>query len=1062
MQTLRKIFTTILLVLPVLSASAQTVKVSGRVVDASGVPLMAVTVFEDGKTSNGTATDTDGNYSLTVSSSKSTIVFSCLGFAEVRETVGGRSIINATLNEEQLSIDAAEVVSIGYGTVARRDLTGSVSKVDMGEIMKTPVTNFDQALTGKIAGVVVTTSDGALGTEANITIRGNNSLTQSSAPLYVIDGFPTESSMATALNSADIESIDILKDASATAIYGARGANGVIVITTKQGQEGKPKVNFNANWTMNRIANKVELMNGYDFVTLQTEIYDYTGNTNAYLKPSEADETAGITSYSVEDYRDIPYTDWQDRLYRTALTQNYSLSVSGGSKEAGNRYNINLSALDQDGIIIKSNFQRYQGKINFQQKFGKRVTFDLIGNYSRAVTNGVTPTDAQASSSATGWLMYSVWGYRPVKPIRSGNTDDLYDDLVDSEVTGANDYRFNPVKTAQNEYRKTIVDYLNTNAGLTWEIIDGLKLKITGGYSMYKRRREEFNGTQTYTGYVGSPSGKGINGAIYWYDRKSWLNENTLTWTKNVRRHHHLQLLGGFTLQGENYDYKGTSSTKMTTEALGLNGLHTGNYQTVVPWEYDWTMMSGLLRLNYNYKYRYYLTASFRADGSSKFPEHNRWGYFPSAGLSWNFNREEWLKNASWLSNGKLRASWGLTGNNRTTTPYDFYSQISTQPGSIYSYDYVFNGQTVSGYYPSNMANDSLKWETTEQWNVGIDLSFFESRLKLTADWYLKNTRDLLLQATIPSSSGYVSAMMNIGSMRNQGGEITLDAVLIEKKNFSWSANFNIALNRNKVTALTNDQYSLLSSVSWDQKFNGQYPYITQVGKPSGLMYGFIYEGTYKNDDFNSGTSLKDGIPYLSSVGKSSVRPGDPKYRDINGDGVIDDNDRTVIGCGQPLSTGGFGTTFNFFGFDLNFFFSWSYGNNILNANRLYFENGNVSNTNQWATYKNRWTKDNPDSDIPRVQANGVYLYSSRVIEDGSFLRLRNISLGYTLPRKALRKMHFDTMRVYFSADNVYTFTSYSGPDPEVSTRNSVLTPGFDWSAYPRAFGLTGGVSFTF
>ena len=515
-------------------------------------------------------------------------------------------------------------------------------------------------------------------------------------------------------------------------------------------------------------------------------------------------------------------------------------------------------------------------------------------------------------------------------------------------------------------------------------------------------------------------------------------------------------------MQGETFDYKGTAATQMTTEALGLNGLHTGNYQTVKPWQYDWTMMSGLFRLNYNYKYKYYLTASFRTDGSSKFPAGNRWGYFPSAGLSWNFNREDWLKDASWLSNGKLRASWGLTGNNRTTTPYDYYSQISTLPGDSNSYDYVFNGQIVSGYFPSNMSNDKLKWETTEQWNIGLDLSFFESRLKLTADWYLKNTRDLLLQATIPASSGYTSAMMNIGSMRNQGVELTLDATLIQKRNFAWSVNFNMAMNRNKVTALTNDQYSLLSKVSWDQKFNGQYPYITQVGKPSGLMYGFIYEGTYKYDDFNSGTDLKDGVPYLTSVGKSSVRPGDPKYRDINEDGVIDDNDRTVIGCGQPLSTGGFGTTFNFYGFDLNLFFSWSYGNNILNANRLYFENGNVINTNQWATYKYRWTESNPESDIPRVQANGVYLYSSRVVEDGSFLRLRNVSVGYTIPRKALRKIKFDTMRVYVSADNVFTLTKYSGPDPEVSTRNSVLTPGFDWSAYPRAFGITGGVSFTF
>lgn len=1062
MPALTKISTFIFLVCSTIMASAQTVKISGRVVDASGEPIVGVIVYEEGITTTYTTTDPEGNYFLNVSSSNSSIVLSCLGFLETKEKVGGRTVINVTLKEEQLALDAAEVVSVGYGTVARRDLTGSVSKIDMDEIMKTPVTNFDQALTGKIAGVVVSTADGALGAEANITIRGNNSLTQSSAPLYIIDGFPTESSMAVSLNSADIESIDVLKDASATAIYGARGANGVIVITTKQGQEGKPKVNFNANWTMNQIANKVDLLNGYDFVLLQTEIYNVTGNTNAYLVPSDADAAAGITSYTPEDYLNIPYSDWQDKLYRNALTQNYSVSVSGGSKEAGNRYNISLSSLDQDGIIIKSNFQRYQGKVNFQQKFGKRVTLDVLGNYSRAITNGVTPTDAQAASSATGWLMYSVWGYRPVKPIRSGNTDDLYDEIVDSEVTGANDYRFNPVKTAQNEYRKTIVDYLNSNAGLTWEIADGLKLKVTGGYTMYKRRREEFNGTQTYTGYVGSPSGKGINGAIYWSDRLSWVNENTLTWNTNIKRHHHLQLLGGFTLQGENYDYKGTAATQLTTEALGLNGLNTGSYQTVTPWEYDWTMMSGLFRLNYNYKYKYYVTASFRADGSSKFPTANRWGYFPSAGLSWNFNREDWLKNVSWLSNGKLRATWGLTGNNRTSTPYDFYSQISTQPGSATSYDYVFNGKIVPGYYPSNMSNDNLKWETTEQWNVGMDVSFFDSRLKVTADWYLKNTRDLLLQATIPSSSGYTSAMMNIGSMRNQGGEFTLDATLIQRKNFSWNVNFNIALNRNKVTALTNDQYSLLSGVSWDQKFNGQYPYITQVGKPSGMMYGFIYEGTYKYDDFNSGTALKDGVPYLSSVGKNAVRPGDPKYRDINGDGVIDDNDRTIIGCGQPLSTGGFGTSFNLYGFDLNVFFSWSYGNNILNANRLYFENGNVSNTNQWATYKNRWTEKNPDSDIPRIQANGVYLYSSRVVEDGSFLRLRNVSLGYTIPRKVLRKMHFDSMRVYISADNVYTLTNYSGPDPEVSTRNSVLTPGFDWSAYPRAFGLTGGVAITF
>ena len=1066
MQKLLSLISAIVMLFCATDMFAQSVTVTGRVIDTSGEPLIAVTVYEDGNTANGTMTDIDGNYTLNVSSAKATIVFSCLGFAEVKETVGLRKNINVTLAEEQLSIDAAEVVSVGYGSVTRRDLTGSISKVDMSEIMKAPVTNFDQALTGKVAGVVVTTSDGALGAEANITIRGNNSLTQSSAPLYIIDGLPTESSMATALNSADIESIDILKDASATAIYGARGANGVIVITTKQGSEGKPKINFSSSWTVSHIANKADLMNGYEFVELQNEIFALSGNTNSYLKPSEHDLASGITTYDLEDYRDESrWNDWQDNIYRTSISQNYNLSIAGGSKEAGNRYNVSMSVVDQDGIIVKSNFQRYQGKVNFQQKLGKTVTFDFMANYSRQITNGVTPTNAQQSSSATGWLIYSVWGYRPVKPKSKWSEEgDMVDEMLDADVASSNDYRFNPAMTVRNEYRKTIVDYLNASAGLTWDITEDLKFKVTGGYTINKRRREEFNGTQTYTGYEGSPSGKGINGGIYWNDKMSWVNDNTLTYTKRFNRKHNFNFLAGFTLSGEKFDYKGTYATQMTTEALGLNGLHTGSYQTVTPWQYDWTMMSGFFRVNYNYKYKYYLTGSFRADGSSKFPSSNRWGYFPSAGFSWNINREDWLKDKTWLSNAKFRASWGLTGNNRTTTPYDYYSQIATLPGNPDSYDYVFGGNIVSGYYPSNMSNENLKWETTEQYNVGLDFSAFESRIKLTFDWYLKNTRDLLLQATIPASSGYTSAMLNVGSMQNKGYEVTIDLVPIQKKNFSWNMNFNIAINRNKVTALTNDQLSLLRSVSWDQRFNAQYPYITQVGKPSGMMYGFIYEGTYKLDDFNSGTSLKDGVPYMTSVGQDKVRPGDPKYRDINSDGLIDDNDRTIIGCGQPLHTGGFGNTFNFYGFDLNIFFSWSYGNDVINANRLYFENGSITNTNQLKSYKDRWTVNNPDSDIPRVGADiaSMFVYSSRVVEDASFLRLRNVTLGYTLPRKVLRKMNFDTMRFYISGENLWTLTKYSGPDPEVSTRNSVLTPGFDWSAYPRALGVTAGLSLTF
>ena len=1051
--------------LTLLSASAlhaQTQKVSGQVVDDSGVPLPGVIVYQEGKMSSGTATDSKGIYSISVPSD-ATLIFSSLGYVEVQEKVAGRSSVNVTLNEEKTRLDAAEVVEVGYGSVARRDLTGSVAKVDMEELRKSPVVNFDQAITGRIAGVVVTTSDGNVGSGANIIIRGNNSLTQSSAPLYVIDGFPSESSHATAIAPGDIEAIDVLKDASATAIYGARGANGVIVITTKKGVEGKPVVRFDASWTSSTISNRVELMDAYDFVCLQDEYYNNRSTPNIYLNEYDSDGNVIHNYYSLEDYKNASTIDWQDKIYRTALTQNYNVSLSGGNKSAGNRYSANFSALDMDGIIVASNFQRYQGKVSFSQKIGKKLTFEMNANYSHTVKNGTTPTSAQQSSSASGWLMYSVWGYRPTKPFYKGeDADEWMDQLVDDDINGANDYRFNPAKSVNNEYRKTIVDYLAANSALNYDIIPGLRLRISGGYTMNKQRAESFNGSETYSGYPASSSGQGVNGSIYWTERVSWLNENTLTWNKTIGKHHHLNILGGITFQGETLSYQGVKSIRMTTETLGINGLNTGTYQTVDPYQRDWSLMSYLARLNYNYKYKYYVTASFRADGSSKFPEANRWGYFPSASLAWNFNRENALKDSSWLSNGKLRASWGQTGNNRTSTPYDYYAQITTNPGSTSSLDYVFGGSNIAGYYPNNMSNDNLKWETTEQIDLGLDLGFFDNRIKFTGDVYLKNTYDLLLNATLPASSGYTSAMINIGSMQNRGLELSLELVPVRARNFEWDLNANIAFNRNKVTSLTSNQYSLLTSVSWDQRFNSQNPYITQVGKPTGMMYGLIYEGTYKADDFE-GSTLKDGIAYQSSVGKSNTKPGDPKYTDINEDGVVDDDDRTVIGCGQPLNTGGFGSTFSWKGLELNFFFNWSYGNDVINANRLIFENASTGDLNQFKTMVDRFNAEtNPTSDIPRQGANGMFVYSSRVVEDASFLRLKNITLSYSLPKMVLSKVKVSGARVYVSAENIWTLTNYSGPDPEVSTRSSVLTPGFDWSAYPRAYGITGGLSLTF
>lgn len=1051
----------VIILLPVpMWGQAGKVTVKGNVSDASG-PLPGATVYQDGKMSNGILTGPDGGYTIMVDPD-ATLIVSCLGYAEIKEKVSGRTKIDFMMKESYETLAASEVVSVGYGSVARRDLTGSVGKVNMDDISKSTPMNFDQALAGRVAGVVVSTSDGAVGSEANIIIRGNNSLTQSSAPLYVIDGFPTESSFASSISPADIESIDVLKDASASAIYGARGANGVIIITTKKGSQGKPTVNFSASWTGSKIANKVDLLNGYDYVRLDDEYYmNRSSSHTSYFTNYLEDGTPDSRYYSLEDYASVPYVDWQDYVYRNALSQSYNISLSGGNSKTGTSYNVSFTALDQNGILVKSNFNRYSGSIKLSQKIGEKVKVDFSANYSQANTNGIQPSSSNSNSTVSTYFLYSVWGFRPLKPLRDGVVGDSFiNQLVDEEVSNPNDFRFNPMANVKNSYRKIIRNYLNSNVALNWDIIKGLRLRITGGYNQSRTRNESFNNSQTMTGHPASPLGKGPNGFIYNTDVTSWLNENTLNYDKIFGNDHNFQALVGFTAQGETTRFTGVEANHVQSELLGVEGLNTGEYQSVTPYKRDWLLLSGLARVNYNYAHKYYVTASLRADGSSKFPSGNRWGVFPSGSVAWSFSNEDWAQNSGWFNTGKIRASWGMTGNNRTQTPYDYYSRFVTRPG-YNSLDYVRDGKTVSGYFRENMENPFLGWETTAQTDIGLDLAFLHNRISLTADIYQKNTYDLLLQATMPASSGYESAMINVGSMRNRGIELSITAIPVQTKNFTWTSTLNFGMNNNTVTALANNQTTLISTIDWHTRYSSQTPYVTKVGMPTGLMYGYRYIGTYKYDEFSNGTLLKDGIPYFGV--RENIRPGDPKYEDVNGDGVINDSDRTVIGIGQPLHTGGWNNTFNFYGIDLSIFMNWSYGNDLLNANRLVFEYYDGTQLNQFGTMRNAWSLErNPDSDIPRSGASGMEFYSSRVVEDGSFLRIKTVTLGYTFPSKWLRKMKIQSLRVYLTAENLFTFTNYSGPDPEVSTRNSVLTPGFDWSAYPRARSLTGGVSFSF
>lgn len=1040
----------------ILSVYAQTGgQITGKVIDAMG-ELPGVSVVIKG-TGSGTITDLNGQFTLSNVKSSDVLIFSFIGYKTQEIKVGNQKNIAITMEEDTQTLD--EVVVVGYQEVRKGDLTGSVAKANMKDLLSAPVASFDQALGGRIAGVNVSSGEGMPGATMNIIIRGNNSLTQDNTPLYIIDGFPVEDpAQAAALNPNDIESTNILKDASATAIYGSRGANGVVVITTKQGRIGKPQISYDGSFGVSQVTKTLDMMSGYEFVKLQNEI-EPTRTAERYFMNYEGKQ------WTLDDYRNVPEANWQDAIFRTAWSHNHNVRLTGGTE--GIRYNASLSYYNQDGILLETGYERLQARMNTTVKHNK-LTVNLNSNFSRSIQSGSSPSSS--SYSGMNNLFYSVWGYRPVA-YPNGTLDDLRNELIDpGTADDANDYRFNPILDLENAYRKNYTNNLQLNGYVQYEFMPGLKLKVTGGWTYDNRHYDIFNNSKTR--YGGPRSTMGVNAEVRRSERLTWLNENLLTYQKNWKNRHSLSAMLGTTLQNSDYEFYAYSTRDIPNESLGMAGMSQGTINSTDSSKSSWAMFSYFGNANYNYKSKYYATFSFRADGSSKFSKKNRYGYFPSSSLAWSFTEENFMKNyKKWLSSGKLRLSWGLTGNNRIGE-YDRYAlldmirshrETANIPNTVYPFDNVI--ETV-GVAPTSLPNEDLKWETTEQWNLGIDLGFFNERIGFTMDLYSKTTRDLLLDATLPYTSGYVSAMKNIGKVRNQGIELTLNTVNIDKKNFKWSTNFNIAFNKNEVLELTEGQTALLSTAQFDQNYNSQPNYIAKVGYPMGMMYGYIYEGTYKYDDFNkSGNTytLKGDIPHYSS--EANTQPGMPKYKDLNGDGIINSDDRTMIGRGTPIHTGGFTNNFEYKGFDLNVFFQWSYGNDIINANRLFFESGfqKKRELNQYASYANRWTPENPNSDIPAATNSASNLViSSRVVEDGSFLRLKSVTLGYNIPQVFLNKCGINSARVYVAAQNLWTWTSYSGYDPEVSIRDSALTPGLDYSSYPRALNISFGVNLGF
>lgn len=1037
----------------VLSSYGQ-IAINGKVVDENKLPIIGASVSVKG-TKTGTITDIDGAFKINVPQKKSIITVSFIGFASQEIIVGTKTSFDIVLKESGVMLN--EVVAIGYASVKKGDLTGSVGKVEMKDLNKAPVLSFDQALGGRIAGVQVVSGDGQPGAEANIVIRGSNTISDNAdgGPLYVIDGFPTTDPNASAYNPNDIESIDILKDASATAIYGARGANGVIIITTKRGSETPPTVSYNGYIASQSQPKMLEMMNPYQFVRLQADMYTQKDMEKNYFSEQPIvgpDGTITRRNLTLDDYKTKRAYNWQDEVFRVAPMMSHHIALNGGTKNT--KYSSSLSYYDQKGIINNSSYSSLKARVTLDQKLSKNLLFGATVNYAKNKSVGSAPAQSGAGQS-TQYFLYSVLAYRPTN---ISDDEDLINNTYDPTVDTGNDYRYNPIKTINNQYNQSYSSQLNLNTYLTWNITKNLEFKTTFSTSNRTDKTEVFNNSQTYLGDI-KYKAEGVNGSMGYKEWNDWANDYTLTYKRSINKAHNFMGMIGSSVSKSEITYFGGQSISVPNENLGIWGIDAGIPKSISVSKVTNTMASYFARFNYDWKSRYLFTATMRADGSSKM-YYNKWGYFPSVSGAWRISDEPIVRklDLSWLSNMKLRLGWGATGNNNTYYAYPSHQLISGNQ------NYAFNNSLSTAIYIYQMANKNLKWESTYQSNLGLDLGILGNRITAEVDLYKKQTKDLLLYAETPPSIGFTEVQQNVGSIENSGLELTLNTVNLKggKNKLKWTSSFNIAFNKNKVTALSNNQDSRIISFKTPLVSD---LYICKVGQPLSEMYGYVFDGVYQYSDFDQVSKdnyiLKNGVPNNTKE-RSSIKPGDIKLRDINGDGKVTPEDRTVIGHGLPIHVGGFSNNFEYKGFDLSIFLQWSYGNDVINYNRVLLEQVAKQNTNQLATADNRWSPENQTNYLWRAKGGLTNINTSREVEDASFLRLKTIQLGYNFPNSIVKKMNISKLRIYVSGQNLFTWTSYTGYDPEVSTRNSSMTRGFDYSAYPRTSTYTAGVNLTF
>lgn len=1041
----------------------QQKEIKGTVKDSAGEPLIGVTVSVKG-TTKAAITDLDGNYTISVPANTQSLQATYVGMKPSDQPIKG-DVVNFTLQDNTSELD--EVVVIGYGTVKRKDLTGAVSSVKGDAVQAVPVSNVAEAITGRLAGVQVTTTEGSPDAELKIRVRGGGSITQSNDPLYIVDGFPVSS--ISDIPSSDIESIDVLKDASSTAIYGSRGANGVILITTKSGKEGKIRVNYNAYYSWKKIAKKLDVLSPKDYASWQYELA-------ALIKSSDMSSyTDYFGAYQDMDlYDNVPYNDWQDLTFgRTGHTFNHSLNINGGSDKIS--FAFGYAHMNDKAIMQGSSFKRDNFSLKLNAKPAKNVGLDFSVRYTDTDIFGGGANDTKSTYDTDKRLKYSVI-YTPVPANLNSDSGSSSDDLGNL---------FHPLVSISDNDRMQERKVLNLAGSFSWDIFKNFRVKSEFGLDDYRNNDNRYWGTTTY--YVKNEPLAGNQGKpaiqIENLTSKKFRNTNTINYDfkKFMGEGHSLNAMVG-------HEYIIEKVRDLTTivhgfpESFGASEawkLSTqGSAHSIENFfQPDDKLLSYFGRANYNLKDKYLLSATFRADGSSRFGDGNHWGYFPSAALAWRLSSESFMSGAeNWLDDMKLRLSFGTAGNNNI--PKGQMSQTYASKTTTW-----ING--FGSYWgPSKtMANPDLKWETTVTRNIGLDFTMFRGKLNGSIDAYLNSTKDLLIEFPV-AGTGYDFQYRNMGKTENRGIEATFNWVAIDKKNYGLSIGANIGFNKSEIKSLgiMND-FGVESR--WASSEIGN-DYWVAVGGSVGKMYGYRADGRYEVSDFEGYDEvkkvwkLKEGVVDASAV-VGTIRPGAMKLKDVTDDGKVTPEDRQIIGDANPVNTGGINISGRVYGFDLTASFNWSVGNDIYNANKIEFTQtskyqyrnmiSDMGSGSRWTNLRPDGTISNDAAELTSMNANTTMwspytarmVFSDWAVEDGSFFRLNTLTLGYTLPSTMMSKIRVNTLRFYVTGYNLFCLTKYSGYDPEVSTmRKTNLTPGVDYSAYPRSRQFIIGMNLNF